>query len=202
MKPSIPEPRPGETGCDRRCGTMSPITRMAPKKVAAYLGSATILAAWFASAGVPGQQREPATVPAPVQTAGTESLAEEVQAQTVRLRERLGAAPAPQRPARNPFEFAPRQVPRPPTARTAMAAEAIPAPVVLPEPALALIGMAEDRSTTGPIRTAIISTEGDELLIVKVGDFLGARYRVQAIGADAVELADLSTGAVRRLALR
>lgn len=182
---------------------MSPNTRMAPKKAAAYLGSATILAAWLATAGVPEQGSDQPAAPTPVQTAGTESLAEEVQAQAGRLRERLASAPAPQQPARNPFAFAPRPVPRPRTVRAAVApGVSQPPPLGLPEPALALIGMAEDQSPTGPIRTAIISAEGDELLMVKVGDFLGARYRVQAIGNDVVELADLATGVVRRLALR
>lgn len=180
---------------------MSPITRMAPKKVAVYLGSATVLAAWLASAGVVEQTPQPAAAPTPVRTTGTETLAEEVQAQAGRLRERLAAAPAPQQPARNPFAFAPKPVLRP--ARTPAALSATPSPPVFPpEPALSLIGLAEDASPKGPIRTAIISAGADELFLVKVGDFIGARYRVDAIGADAVELFDLTTSSVRRLALR
>jgi hypothetical protein len=179
---------------------MSPITRMAPKKVAVYLGSATVLAAWLASAAVVEQTPQPTAAPT-VQTTGTETLAEEVQAQAGRLRERLAAAPAPQQPVRNPFAFAPKPVPRP--ARTPARLSPTPSPpVLLPEPALALIGLAEDQSPKGPIRTAIISAEADELFMVKVGDFIGARYRVDAIGADAVELFDLTTSSVRRLALR
>jgi hypothetical protein len=174
---------------------------MTPKKVAVYLGSATVLAAWLATAGVPEQQSPPATDPTPVQTSGTESLAQEVQAQAVRLRERLASAPAPQTPARNPFAFAPRPEPRARAARNE-APTAPAASMVLPEPGLELVGMAEDQSPQGPVRTAIISAEGGELLMVKVGDFLGARYRVQAIGADTVELTDLTSGLVRRLALR
>jgi hypothetical protein len=38
--------------------------------------------------------------------------------------------------------------------------------------------------------------------MVKEGEILGGRYRVVAVGADAVELSDLVTGAVRRLGLR
>lgn len=175
--------------------------RMTPKKAAVYLGSATVLVAWLATAGVPEQQPPPAADPAPVETSGTESLAQEVQAQAVRLRERLASAPAPQAPARNPFAFAARPEPRARAARNA-APTAPPAPMVLPEPGLELVGMAEDQSPQGPVRTAVISAEGGELLMVKVGDFLGARYRVQAIGADTVELTDLTSGLVRRLALR
>ena len=76
------------------------------------------------------------------------------------------------------------------------------APVVAPEPPLTLIGLAEDQSPAGAIRTAIISADGGEVLMVRVGEFIGARYKVQAIGADSVELADLTTGVARRLALR
>jgi Tfp pilus assembly protein PilP len=162
-----------------------------------------VLAAWLATAGVPQPPPEPAAAPAPVQTSGTESLAQEVQAQAGRLRDRLAAAPAPQTPARNPFAFAPRQDTPARAARTSLAPAAPPsAPAVLPEPGLELIGIAEDQSPQGPIRTAIISAEGGELLMVKVGEYLGARYRVQAIGPDVVELADLTTAAVRRLGLR
>jgi hypothetical protein len=38
--------------------------------------------------------------------------------------------------------------------------------------------------------------------MVVAGETVGARYRVTAVGADAVELSDLVTGATRRLALR
>ena len=58
------------------------------------------------------------------------------------------------------------------------------------------------RLPAGAIRTAIISADGGEVLMVRVGEFIGARYKVQAIGADSVELADLTTGVARRLALR
>lgn len=187
--------------CYTRCGTMSPITRMAPKKAAVYLGSATVLAAWLASAGVIEQTPQQTAAPTPVQTTGTETLADEVQAQAGRLRERLAAAPAPQHPARNPFAFAPKAVPRPARSPAALSPTPSP-PVPLPEPALSLIGLAEDQSPKGPIRTAIISAEGDELFMVKVGDFIGGRYRVDVIGADAVELFDLTTSSARRLALR
>ena len=166
-----------------------------------YLGAGTVLAAWLATAASVEQTPEPPGVPAPVQTSGTETLAEDVQAQAGRLRERLAAAPAPQQPARNPFAFAPKPMR---AARSAAAAPAPPAPLppIVSEPVLALIGLAEDDSPEGPVRTAIISTESGELFLVKAGELIGARYRVQRIGADAVELIDLTTAAVRRLGLR
>jgi hypothetical protein len=176
---------------------------MTPKKVSLYLVGGSVLAAWLASAAGVDQSAAPPAVSVPVSTSGTETLAEEVQAQAVRLRERLAAAPAPHQPSRNPFAFAPTEVPRVRPVRpapTTSPAEPPAAPIA--EPSLALIGVAEDQSEKGTLRTAIISADSGELLMVRVGEFIGARYRVQAIGADAVELSDLVTGAVRRLALR
>ena len=179
---------------------------MTAKRVAVYLVCATMLAAWLASAaGVMNQPEAPAPAPAPapVQTTGTESLAEEVQAQAGRLRERLASAPLPQRPARNPFQFAPRVTAAPKRVVAAAppppAVESVP---VLPEPQLSLVGIAEDAAATGPVRTAIVTIEGGETLLLRAGEFIGARYRVKAIGTDAVELSDLTNGAVRRLVLR
>ena len=70
------------------------------------------------------------------------------------------------------------------------------------EPTLALIGIAEDQGPSGPTRTAIIADESESILMVTVGQNVLGRYRVEAIGADAVELTDVATNAVRRLGLR
>ena len=70
------------------------------------------------------------------------------------------------------------------------------------EPAIELIGIAESESDKGVVRTAIISALDGELFLVKEGETLAARYRVGPVAAGAVELNDLLTGAVRRLALR
>lgn len=174
---------------------------MTPKKVALYLVGGSALVAWFAAAAGVDQSFELPVVPKPVQTSGTESLAEEVQAQGARLRGRLAAAPSPQQPPRNPFAFAPPPAMRAPRPAPLRVPSTAPAPIVS-EPALSLIGLAEDSTPQGPVRTAIISAEGGELFMLKVGELMGARYRVQAIGPDAVELADLTSGALRRLALK
>jgi hypothetical protein len=177
---------------------------MTAKRVAVPLVCATVLAAWLASAaGVMNQPEAPTPVPAPVQTTGTESIAEEVQAQAGRLRERLASAPVPQRPARNPFQFAPRVSAAPKhVVAAAPPAAAVEIAPVLPEPQLSLVGIAEDAAATGPVRTAIVTIEGGDTLLLRAGEFIGARYRVTAIAADAVELSDLTNGAVRRLVLR
>jgi hypothetical protein len=65
-----------------------------------------------------------------------------------------------------------------------------------------LIGIAEDKADGGVVRTAMITGEAEDLFLVVRGDSVAGRYEVVAIGADAVELKDLTTGAIRRLALR
>ena len=47
-----------------------------------------------------------------------------------------------------------------------------------------------------------MADEAENLLMATVGNTLLGRYRVEAIGADAVELKDVNTSAVRRLGLR
>jgi hypothetical protein len=174
---------------------------MTPARAAAYFGCATVLGAWLASAaGIGEQSRYPSSEPQPVQSTGTETLAEDVQAQAIRLREHLATAPTPQRPSRNPFAFAPR-----PAAGRAAAAPRVtapPEPVVFPEPLLQLVGIAADQTPEGAVRTAIITAEGGEMLMVKAGDSIGARYKVESIGADTVELTDLTSRSIRRLTLR
>jgi hypothetical protein len=131
-----------------------------------------------------------------------DALASEVQSQSVRLRQRLAVAPALQTPLRNPFEFAPRAAPARPAARRLE-----PLPVEAPpqqpafEPDLALVGVAEEGSDAALVRTAMISA-GDELFVVTAGEPVAGRYRVVAVGADAVELRDVVTGATLRLALK
>jgi Tfp pilus assembly protein PilP len=68
-------------------------------------------------------------------------------------------------------------------------------------PALKLAGVAEDPGAEGPIRTAIISGEG-QLYMVKEGENVTPRYRVVQISAEVVELLDVIDNSTRRLALR
>ncbi len=174
---------------------------MTPQRAAAWTLVAALAAAWFASAaGVIGQPpRRPRAVTRAAAAAQSDDVSFDVEAQAQRLRKRLAAAPAP-RPVRNPFDFAPRE----PLARRAVRATAPlpPAPVEPPdrEPPLELIGIAENGAGDALVRTAMIAS-GDDLLMVRLGQAVG-RYTVAAIGADAVELKDAVTGNVRRLGLR
>ena len=139
----------------------------------------------------------------PVETNDAAKLAAEVQAQTLRLKNRMAAAPSPQEPFRNPFAFAERPAAVRSASRARVEAESAP-PLPAPplEPAIELIGVAETASAEGVLRTAIISAHSGELFLVKEGETLAARYRVGTVAADAVELNDLVSGAVRRLVLR
>jgi hypothetical protein len=77
-----------------------------------------------------------------------------------------------------------------------------PAVLQIREPALQLIGVAETNTNDGPVRTALITGGHSELMMVTVGQRILSRYDVVAVAADAVELKDVDTGAIRRLILQ
>jgi hypothetical protein len=162
-----------------------------------------LLIAWLASAAsapAPGDRQAP---PPPAATSGTEALAADVQRQAERLRARLLEAPAPRAPIRNPFAFArvePKALPVPPEAPVAPPLPPSPPPEPSRTP-LVLIGIAETATPSGVRRTAII--EGpDELFLVAEGDQVTVLFKVRTIGAEAVELTDVTGGPTLRLALR
>jgi hypothetical protein len=177
---------------------------MTIRRGAAYGGLFCLLAAWLASAASTTFDKQGVADAGLVAPPAPDLLDVDFQAQAAKLRERLAAAPPPQAPHRNPFFFEarmPRHLPAPPVRE--------PAPVDLPaaaaappEPALFLVGVAEDQGPKGPTRTVILSDDREGTYMAAVGGMVGDRYQVQAIGADAVELKDVLTGGIRRLALR
>ena len=173
---------------------------MTPARAATYLVGAILLAGWLASAAGVTRSNPPRVPRRSADSMQLDAVVLDVQSQASRLRQRLAAAPALQAPTRNPFAFAEREsatapasVLVPPVSRSTLVATITP----LPEPDLALIGIAEQ----GETRTAMIQS-GDELLMATEGEVLGGRYRVGKVGAEGVELVDLGTGATRRLFLR
>ena len=175
---------------------------MTAKRAAAYCGGGLLILAGFSFAGALGRQTPPATDPSTaVETSGTVNLAAEVQAQTARLKARLAQAPPAAEPVRNPFMFAPRETGRRP-AREGATPVPEPAPLPPAEPAIELVGVAEDRVEDAVVRTAIVSSLAGDLYLVKEGESIAGRYKVKAVGADAVDLTDLLTGGTRRLTLR
>jgi hypothetical protein len=168
-----------------------------------YVGLALVLVAWLATAsGVSVAPRPPQPQPAAA-ISPTQALADDVQAQASRLRERMSTAPVPRTPTRNPFAFAPASAFK--RAERSAVASTMPvetAGAIPSEPPLQLVGVAERQTATGVVRTALITADSDELFMLVAGETLGGRYKVSDVGAQAVELADVVSGATRRLVLR
>jgi len=109
----------------------------------------------------------------------------------------------PQQPLRNPFAFRPAPVEMPAAGRVRAAAEPAATELAIPvEPRLELVGVAEQRTPAGPVRTAMIATEANELIMAVVGAAVGSRYTVAAIDGDGVSLTETATGRTRRLVLQ
>jgi len=126
----------------------------------------------------------------------------DVDEASTRLRKVQRESAAPLEGGRNPFTFA-----RPPAPAAAAPAPppadaiAPPAPSAPPPPVFTLSGIADKAGDDGKtVRTAILSGLG-QLFFAKAGDTVD-RYTITAIGADAVELRDATTGETVRLALQ
>jgi len=171
---------------------------MKVKRTATIVIIGGAFAAWLYAAATSGNRdrRQSFEIPPPA----IDSRGEELAGEIARLHERLRPSVTPRQPGRDLFSFvspAVRQAPGP----IAPAAPIDP-PIVRPAPpALKLSGIAEDATSDGLVRTAILSGFG-ELFIAKEGDTVAERYRVEKISADVVELADLTEGTTLRLALR
>lgn len=170
-------------------------------KRAATLGvGGGMIAVWLAAAATPGVRVSPppeAAVITPIEISSA-ALATEI----ARLHDRLRPSSTPREPVRNPFQFTSHRATR--SARSPLdgsIAASTPPPAVPPPPALKLSGIAEDPGADGPIRTAIISGEG-QLFLVKEGEMVTPRYRVVKISADVAELVEVDTNRTLRLAMR
>lgn len=176
---------------------------MSPARMAVWIFGVAVLGAWLAAAaGVSGPVVPASTPPAAPEPNSVDHLAADVQSQAVRLRQRLDAAPAPQTPLRNPFTFSARPSAAARTVRITPAPASVPPPPVEPEPMLLLVGIAEQKTADGFVRTAMISNDRQDLIMVTAGQRILGLYDVVAIGLDAVELKHVTTGAPRFLALR
>jgi hypothetical protein len=169
------------------------------KRTATIVVGGAAVGAWLAGAATSNSGRSALTIaPTPAIDLRGEELATEI----ARLQERLRPTSQPRQPGRNLFAFRARAAqPAPVVAAAApvMAPAAMPlTPAQLP---WKLAGIAEDEGPEGPLRTAIISGEG-QLYLVKEGDEVTPRYRVGKISADVVELVDVGDNSIRRLALR
>ena len=170
---------------------------MNPKRTATIVVVGGALAAWLWAAGTSNVHvsQPPVATKTAVEKSGAE-LADEI----ARLRERLRPAVMPQQNGRNLFQFGAARSNPAPVTRPSDPRELPPVPAPPPPPAFKLSGVAEDSGPRGPIRTAIISGQG-ELFLAKEGDQVTPRYRVLKISVDVVELVDVETSAILRLAL-
>jgi hypothetical protein len=178
---------------------------MTLRRATLYIGGGSLLVAWFSSAASVSLMRTPprACGAGPSGSAPTDGVAEAVQTQTRRLRQRLATAPLPQQPLRNPFAFRPAPVSTPaPMRGRAVAETAAIEPSIPEEPRLELVGIAEKRTPDGPVRTAMIATESSDLLMMGIGGEVLGRYTVAAIDGDGVTLTEVATGRTRRLVLQ
>jgi hypothetical protein len=167
----------------------------------AWLGvSSVALASWFASASTTDVRAPVGPLPPSRPLAMERSLAA-LQSDVDRLHDRLGPTAAPTR-SRDLFHFStpiPKSAAAPRPSPPAVVADAPPA---APRPVFRLIGVAEDTTADGTlVRTAIVAGASD-LFLVKVGETVADRFRVEQVSSDAVELIDTTTSAATTLALR
>lgn len=155
---------------------------------------------WLAAAS--SSNPSPSTaVPRRISTT-LESRGADLAAEVARLRERLRPTTAPLQ-TRDLFRYR-RDIPaasRRPTPLIPAIDHRLDPPAATPTPSFVLVGLAEDDGPDGPVRTAIIKGAGD-LFLVKEGDEVTGRYRVEKISADVVELTDTGGGPPLRLALK
>jgi hypothetical protein len=153
------------------------------------------VAVWLAAAATTGTRpAEPVVLPQP----NTPDISSEaLKAEIARLHERLRPSATPLQ-TRDLFRYVAVE-----KTRTAQQpTEAL--PLVPPAPAappVKLIGIAEDGGADGPVRTAVLSWQG-ELIFAKEGDSVSPQYQVSRISSEVVELLDTSAGSVLRIALK
>jgi hypothetical protein len=164
---------------------------------ALWFGGGGVLATWLAVSPNTGVPPNAPSAAVRRSTSSSGPVAEELNAQATRLRERT-AALALRPSTRNPFRFsvakpaAPLETPRergvPPAVEPAI-------PMAPSDPVLKLSGVAQRAGT----RTAIITGDG-QIYLAGEGDSVAGRYTVVGIDPEAVLLRD-AAGAEQRLVL-
>lgn len=173
---------------------------MSIRRVISFSVSTLALASWFSAASTPDVPPPEPRVAPRVPSALDHSSAL-LQSEIDRLHDRLAPTAAPMH-SRDLFRFsAPKPRRLPPAASPVAVVLEPPAPVQETPPALMLIGVAEDVAGDGVVRTAILSGLGD-VFLVRAGDVVSGRFRVELVAADAVQITNLTTSGVTTLALR
>ena len=169
---------------------------MTPKRAAAWLGGSMLLAAWLAAAAAPSLERVPSADPVDQRVSEPDRQVLMLAAEAERLRQRLNIVAVRRPVVRNLFRFATKT----PRAKPVPQEFLQPVPAVPMAPPVKLLGVAEHSIEPNPGRTAILTLDG-ELLLVKEGESFGGRYRLTRVGAEVAEIEDTSDHRTFSLAL-
>ena len=161
------------------------------------VGSAGALTAWLVAAGSPRPAQSAAADRAET-NAGAAAPAADLAVETARLRTAIAAMPARLQARRDLFRYEGRRQPSGDVAfaeDSAASAAGVLSPVETPtastRPEIKLLGIAEDATPGGVVRTAILSTP-QQLHLVREGEQVALRFLVQRITTSTVELRDLA----------
>jgi hypothetical protein len=154
-----------------------------------------LVTVWLVASGL-----APSRVPATEQVRPAPAADEpERPTPVVRLRRRLATMPEARQRDRDPFHFATRSRS---AARVATAdPPADDPPPVVAKPQLQLLGIAQDVRDGQPVRTAVIGGM-NQVYLVGEGDQMALRFLVKRVGADSVDVEDMTDGTVVTLAWR
>ena len=156
-----------------------------------------LLAAWLAAAAAPSFEQVAAVEPGDQRVSEPDRQVIILAAEAERLRQRLNIVAVHRPVKRNLFEFASRT----PHAMPVPQEFLVPVPAVPIAPPVKLLGVAEHSVGANPRRTAILTVEGD-LLLVTEGESFGGRYRLARVGADVAEIEDTTDNRTFSLALQ
>ena len=161
------------------------------------VGSAGALTAWLVAAGSPRPAQSAAAGQAET-NAGAAASAADLAIETARLRTAMAAMPARLQARRDLFRYEGRRRPSHDVAfaeEQAAGAARVPPSVETPaastRPEITLLGIAEDPTPGGVVRTAILSTS-EQLHMVREGEQVALRFLVHRITTGGVELRDLA----------
>jgi hypothetical protein len=154
--------------------------------------------AWLAfGRGVPRPM--PGDVPTRTRAAASDDPVGAGLAERTKALRDFRASPPPRGAVRrNPFSFVS------PVRQAAAPAAVMPLAIVPdppPRPPVTLLGIAEDAGPAGPVRTAVLKSDG-QVVFAKEGDRVLSRFLVVRIAADAVQLKDTERGDAFTLILK
>ena len=163
-----------------------------------WFGAASVAVATWLAASTAGPSRLASSVP-PSRPAPIDRYTETLHLEADRLHARIAPTATPTL-RRDLFRFSGERRAAAAPMRTAESEAAAPV-VAKVAPPLRLIGIAEDAGPDGPVLTAILSGLGD-VFLVKPGDTIAGRFRVQAVSQEAVRVIESATDVETTLALR